>query len=325
MPTLYVAKRRDISQAKSRAPFLHHFAWSVVCLILLVVILSLWSYAQTLQAKNSELNGRLAAVQTGAKTCKVTGEWTAGSSTNHTVMTADGERKYLLHLPSDFKDSSYYPIVMFYPGKGGQVEDVHAAFGLNTLPAITVYPYPTIGRDGVTAWEGAPYSSGADDVAFTASVLDKIQSELCIDRTRVYAIGLSNGGAFASLLSCKLPERFAAYAVIAGAMYDPDGSCRPSSPSPLLNVHGDNDPIVPYDGSIIRRLPQIDEWVAKRAEAERCQRPVTTYPDSTQIITTWEKCRNNGVVQNVRVIGGVHAWGQLSNETLWQFLSRFTL
>lgn len=324
MPTLYVSRRRQDKRPQSRVTFMHHVAWGVVCLLLLSVMGGLWTHAQSLESQNAKLRAQVAVQSVEPTTCKVTGEWLPNTDKRLTLTTADGPRDYIVHTPTDFVDNKYYPAVMFYPGKGGGAQGSGITYGIYSLPAISVFPYPTIGTDGVTAWEGAPYSSGADDVAFTAAILDKLQADLCIDKTRVYATGFSNGGAFASLLSCKLPERFAAYAVIAGAMYDPEGSCRPPHSSPLLSVHGDRDIVVPYDGSFVRKLPHVDSWIQMRASVERCARPVTTYPDASTIITSWDKCRDKGMVQNIRVVGGIHEWGQVANDNLWRFLSRFS-
>lgn len=293
---------------------------------LLAGIAGLWISIQSLQNQNNELRNQLVAAKTPVSTCKVMGSWQPGSLTQRSVVTADGTREFLVHVPQGFKKDRYYPLVAVYPGRGATAADAQANFGLNSLPAVVVYPFPSTSKDGDPAWQSAPYSSGYDDVAFTAEVLDKVQGELCIDKTRVYAIGMSIGGGFVSLLSCKLPDRFAAYAIIGGAHYPPDNGCRPSLPSPLISIHGDNDFIVPYDGLLERQLPAIFNWTQSRAVIEKCSTaPTTTYPAGNLEVTTWDKCRGDGAVQNVRIIGGGHTWGDVSNDTLWQFLSRFSL
>lgn len=301
---------------------MHHFAWGVVCIILLFSMGGLWIHAQSLDSKVGDLEKQLLASKRPApNTCKVGGDW----QSNTTKVLSVDDREFSVHLPSNFLNYEYYPLILFYPGKGASAEGAQVAYGLDGLPAIVAYPHPTMGTDGYLAWQGAPYSSNADDVQFTASILDELQSELCVDRTRVYAVGLSNGGGFASLLSCKLSDRFAAYAIVAGALYSPAGDCKPPRPSPLISVHGDNDPIVPYDGSLVRRLPAIDSWTAKRAELNGCKTPTTINDGVRNVVTVWNQCKDNAVVQNIRIVGGNHGWGEVTNDTLWQFLSRFSL
>lgn len=320
MTQLYSAKRRDFE--RSHRSSMHHIAWGVVCVILIVCIGGLWTHAQALLSQNAELKRQLAVSKAPTPaTCQVIGNWQPNTTTKHAI----DNRSYLVHTPAEFTQESYYPVVMFYPGKGATAEAAQAAYGLDALPAIVIYPYPTMSTDGFMSWQGAPYSSPANDVAFTEAILEKTQADLCIDRTKVYAIGLSNGGGLASLLSCKLPERFAAYAVIAGAMYLPDGQCTPPQAKPLLNIHGDRDPIVPYNGSLVRRLPAVESWASKRAALNGCTSHTTANQGVTLAVTTWAGCRDGATVESIRVIGGGHAWGDVTNDTVWKFLSRFSL
>ncbi len=136
---------------------------------------------------------------------------------------------------------------------------------------------------------------------------------------------MSNGGGFASLLSCKLPNRFAAIAVVAGALYQPKSDCQPPRPVPLISIHGDQDPTVPYYGSIVRALPPVETWTSMRAKMNNCGQPITTYTDTRTVLTSWKDCKDGAKVENIRIEGGGHAWGQISNESLWQFLSQFSL
>ena len=88
---------------------------------------------------------------------------------------------------------------------------------MDALPALVAYPQGTVGTDDRPSWQGAPYSSGADDVRFTSDLLDRLEADLCVDPGRVYASGKSNGAGFAGLLACRLADRLAAVAPVAGA------------------------------------------------------------------------------------------------------------
>lgn len=312
-----------ITSQKKRTAHLHHLVWGVFCVLLLLAIGAVWTYAQALKNQTNTLEKQVALLQNQQEnTCTVNSrDWKANSTTTLEA----SNRPYLVHTPASFRTDTYYPLVMFYPGKGGSAETASKVFGLNTLPAILVYPSPTPSTDGSLAWQGAPYSSKANDIAFTGAILDRLQAELCIDKAKTYAVGMSNGGGFASLLSCRMPDRFAAYAVVSGAMYAPSGDCTPATPRPLINVHGDSDGIVPYGGSLVRHLPPIDNWAAVRAHKNGCKQSVTTSPAINQVVTTWTDCTNGATVENIRMIGGGHNWGQIPNDTLWQFLSRYSL
>ncbi len=137
---------------------------------------------------------------------------------------------------------------------------------------------------------------------------------------------MSNGGGMVSLLSCKLSDRFAAFGIVAGAMYYPAGGCTPPQPTPLINIHGDSDSSVPYGGSAVRKLPDIASWSADRAKDNGCNpQPTTTNIDAVTTLTSWSGCRNNASVQNIRLRGGGHLWWPEATQTLWQFMSKHSL
>nr|AIA16824.1 Alpha/beta hydrolase family [uncultured bacterium] len=296
----------------------------MVCFSLLVVLSILWLNSQALNQKTAALERRLSQLSTPS--CTVRDPWPANLTKQFPLTTAGGPRSFYVHLPANFDTSQYYPIVVFFPGKGASAGTGQAMSGLDSLPAITIYPEPTVGKDGALAWQGAPYSSGADDVQFVSDLLDKVEGQLCVQRTHVYAVGMSNGGGMVSLLSCHLSDRFAAYGIVAGALYYPDGGCKPSRPTPLINIHGDNDLVVPYFGSSIRNLPAIDNWVADRAHSNGCApAPTTEYTNVTTTVTTWQNCQDKATVQNVRLRDAGHLWAIDAPMTLWQFLSQHSL
>jgi len=86
----------------------------------------------------------------------------------------------------------------------------------------------------------------ADDVGFIDTLLDELESTYCIDRSRIYVTGYSNGGMMTQRLGCELNHRLAAIAPQIGQLalgYN----CEPKhdEPMPIINVWGTNDLIVP--------------------------------------------------------------------------------
>lgn len=105
-----------------------------------------------------------------------------------------------------------------------------------------------------------------NDTGFVSLLLDTIEAELCIDITRVYATGFSNGGFMSYRIGCELSDRFSAIAPVSGLkrrvillqglfgyknLYGADFyRCNLTKTIPLLHIHGTTDPIVPYTGAI---------------------------------------------------------------------------
>ncbi len=318
--------RNTIARQSLSSTATNHLLWGTVCIGLLLFAAAMWHNVQSLSRQNVSLKEEVRLLSARHASCTARGTWQAGTTKTFQTLTTDGLRSYLVHLPAHFQTTAFYPLVIHFPGKGASAALGAQQAKLDMLPAIVAYPSPTIGKDGYTAWQGAPYSSGADDVGFTVAVLDKIQSQLCIDRDRVYATGMSNGGGMVSLLSCRLSDRFAAFGIVAGAMYYPTGDCAPQNPTPLISIHGDQDPSVPYQGSITRKLPSISKWAAERARDNQCNvRPTVTNIDAVTTRTTWNGCKHNATVESIRQHGGGHFWGPDVTPLLWQFMSAHTL
>jgi poly(3-hydroxybutyrate) depolymerase len=86
-------------------------------------------------------------------------------------------------------------------------------------------------------------------------LLDHLESAYCIDKSRIYASGKSNGGGFTGVLACdaEATKRIAAFAPVSGAFYldanQQPPACNPSrKPVPLMEFHGYRDTTICYKG-----------------------------------------------------------------------------
>ncbi|PHH67918.1 hypothetical protein CDD80_413 [Ophiocordyceps camponoti-rufipedis] len=196
----------------------------------------------------------------------------AGSSRNFTIQSGGRTRHYLLHLPSSYRAGQMMPLMLAFHGAGGEPTEFERTTRLSedkiNPGVITVYPAGIKG-----SWEGPSYATpGVDDKAFTAELVDELKKTYCVDETRIYAVGKSNGGGFVNTLACSpVSSNFAAVAIVAGAMYDhanasADESCRPGRlPLPLLEIHATGDKTIPYNGGEGRggSLPSIPGFMER--------------------------------------------------------------
>src|SRR5207237_7522780 len=119
-----------------------------------------------------------------------------------------------------------------------------------------------------------------------------------VDRARVYALGMSNGGGMGGLVACRMADSVAAVALFAPATGFAPG-CSPSRPIPVLHVQGTSDPIVPYrDGRA---------FIAAWARRDGCR----STPTSSRVIAKltrlrWPGCRGGVTVQHLRLDHGRH-------------------
>lgn len=247
-----------------------------------------------------------------------------GATTNHTITSGGRTRSYLLHIPSDYSPDTPTPLILSFHGNSrtasyqeslSQFSDPH--FNPSWL---AVYPQG-LGN----SWQGPSYATpGVSDTRFIADLLDHLEAELCVDTTRVYATGKSNGGGFTGTLACDgevAGPRIAAFAPVSGAFYDfgEDGSgCHPGRKGvPILEFHGDNDTTIPYTGGQGKggTLPDIDDWLAWWAKWNECPaegKTVTSAYDGGVQLTSWNCGKGeDGLVQGYKVHGLGHDWPSL--------------
>jgi polyhydroxybutyrate depolymerase len=164
------------------------------------------------------------------------------------IVVGDDERGFLVDAPADDPNRPR-PVVLVFHGFRGTAVNQRVGTGLVTLAerndVILVHPE---GHEGVhlldsigRGWDLAAHETR--DLDFVRALLDALERERCVDRRRVYATGMSNGGFFANLVGCRMAERIAAIAPVAGARPLPD--CVPARPVPVLLTFGRADDVIP--------------------------------------------------------------------------------
>ncbi|WP_224386562.1 PHB depolymerase family esterase [Pseudonocardia sp. ICBG1293] len=243
--------------------------------------------------------------------CGTAPAWAPGTTAVRTLDSGGLQRTVRVHLPDGYRADRPTPVVLVFHGRGNDGATTENVSGLSGLPAVVAYPDGVPGGEDKRAWQGAPYSApGVDDVVFTGSLLDELESTLCVDPGRVFATGKSNGGGFTEILACRMSDRIAAIAPVAGAYYRAgEPPCRPGRPVPALFVHGTDDATIPYTGDADRGLPAIPAKVAEWVARDGCHaRPQTRRIEPDVTIATWRGCRDGARVSHVAVDVGGHTW-----------------
>lgn len=264
--------------------------------------------------------------------------------TNGKLVTSGQVRRYLLHVPESYDGSQPVPLVISIHGFAEWPAHQAKISGWNDLADehgfIVVYPsgtrFPKRWRTNGTSME---------DVIFISDLIDKLEQQYNIDKARIYANGLSNGGGMSFLLGCRLSDRIAAVGGVAGAYALPVEDCNPPRFVPMIAFHGTADPIVNYLGQPGREgfsLPNISDWAAALADKHDCVLDASLLlADGKVRGVQYSNCTDGAEVVLYTVEGGGHTWpggeplpewltGITSQDIdatqmMWDFFTRFSL
>jgi len=191
-----------------------------------------------------------------------------GGLMQHNTMQIDGmERTYDLYIPSDPGTSSH-PLIFLLHGHGGSVSQLTGQNG-NAAPhrvwleiaerekLILVIPSGALSPDGNPGWNDcradAESNPKTDDVKFIRELIQTVAKSCAIDRSRIFASGMSNGGNMALRLALELSDQIAAVAVVASAMPKVNACGPPAHPVSVLFMNGTADPLLPYEGGEVAK------------------------------------------------------------------------
>jgi polyhydroxybutyrate depolymerase len=256
------------------------------------------------------------------------------------------------------------PVVLNFHGamSNGKQQETYSGMDstADRFGFIAVYPNGT-GRLGYLTWNaglccGYAMFHHEDDVRFVLALIDDLASRAPIDRSRIYATGLSNGAMMSYRLAAEAAGHFAAIAPVAGAMVLPE--FHPAEPVAIMHIHSVDDPFAAYHGGYGRAgrsgrklgNPDVETMLARWREFDRCPANpkieaalsgASGSEDAGNSATkyTWAPCARGTEIVLWKLAGSGHVWpgaaahprilGRPSNlidanEEAWRFVSRFS-
>jgi polyhydroxybutyrate depolymerase len=274
-------------------------------------------------------------------------------------------RWYLISTPAPAAGNRPLPVVLDFHGlgEGAQLEAVTTLFGPLAQKDGFIAVFPE-GTGSPVHWDTTSVT-GNDDLEFVSRILDQIESTECVDETRIYATGLSDGAFMTSFLACAMSNRIAAFAPVSGVQLD--SPCDATRRVPILAFHGTADPILYFNGGVGSAVlshalggkggpapsikvppaklngPGYPATVASWAKRDGCQPTPVDKQLSPHVIRRLYNCPSGTSVEFYIILGGGHAWpGSKFSEsiasitgpttfeidattTIWSFFKRFQL
>ena len=109
-------------------------------------------------------------------------------------------RTYVVYLPVAYTPGRAYPLVLAFHGRGTTASWMARRTHLNRVADehrfLVVYPDGYHEQWGDGRGHTPSERDGVDDVAFIATLIETLRTQLPIDARRIYATGISNGGFF---------------------------------------------------------------------------------------------------------------------------------
>jgi poly(hydroxyalkanoate) depolymerase family esterase len=260
----------------------------------------------------------------------------SGSFTRHVFRNEAGSRPYMLYVPTGVPGP--LPLIVMLHGCTQSAESFAAATNMNAIAedqhCIVAYPEQLSAANASRCWNWfrtGDQSRGQGEPAIIAGIVRDIMRRYNVDPQRIYAAGLSAGGAAAAIMGETYPDLFAAIGVHSGlacgaardmpsammamktgatAKRHASGKANVPTPIPTIVFHGSRDTTVnPANGNTV--IARAAAGTAKHISKRQGQTP------GGRSFTVTQTTDANGQVHTEHwLIDGMgHAWsGGTSGE-----------
>ena len=250
------------------------------------------------------------------------------------------DRFYYVYTPSNLDSNESIPVLFAFHGYGSSAMR-HLNY-TNYFPLadsenfIVIYPQGATTATLSSHWNVGGWTSKStnNDLDFVDTVIGLIKDKVQIDETRIYSSGMSNGGYMGYHLACNLSNKFAAIASVTGSMTnDTFNDCNPVHPTPILQIHGLLDFVVPYQGNAgSKSIPDVIDYWVNYNSCNTDPETVIKYDDYSLILyDTYTSCLNDVNVKLILHPEMGHDWPSLqsyninASAEIWNFVSKFDM
>ncbi len=255
-----------------------------------------------------------------------------------------GARPVTIQVPTTYNAYRPAPLLVILHGYGanGFVQEQYLGVGplVESEGILIIAPDGTMDSTGSLFWNATPAccnfdGSSVDDVGYIRGLIADIRHDYNVDRQRIYLIGHSNGAFMAHRMACEAAQDIAAIVSLAGATFKDAADCMPSEPVSVLDIHGDADVEVLYEGGQINGVayPSELETMTHWQVYDHCTPGLVTDPvplnldfslaGSETTVQYFNGCARGTAVELWTIHGGAHV-PSLTRQFpmyVWQWLS----
>jgi len=262
-----------------------------------------------------------------------------------TISRPEGTRTFFGYVPKGYNltnpSQPPVPLHLSFHGLGDYCQDFGHDTGLidfaenNTF--LFVYP---CGSDGLigTAWNAGTCCMQpiqVDDVGFARDIVTFMQKNFKVLAGHVYSSGFSNGAMMSERLACEASDVFVSTASVSGVVeLEPGNSqglelcstevAKVGTRASTINIHGNLDFTVPWDGDVFLGFPDIPTNFAYWANRTECSGSwVQTYNKGVYTNQVYQACKDNTQIELMKVDGGGHHWPRDKNFDASAYIVEF--
>lgn len=250
--------------------------------------------------------------------------------TQHHLMQGDLERDYTLYVPPSYDAGTAAPLLVLLHGGGGAGKRMIKFTGFDKIAVqeglIVVCPegFERHWNDGRLEISHKAHKENIDDVGFISKLIDEIEKEQNIDKTRIYVAGISNGAMMSFRLGLELSDKIAAIGAVVGALPEPlSQKVWSTRKMPVIIFNGSKDPLVPYEGGYVYfmrktlgKVISAPETAAFWAKHNQCdskpaeqELPLNGHKSGCTVHRTiYKNCCDGADVEFYTIDGGGHTW-----------------
>ena len=173
---------------------------------------------------------------------------TSGTN-NYKIASAGLDREYIVSVPSDYDQSKPYRLVFGMHCMGSSATQcANGDHYYRLQPLDTKKDTIFIALQGYTdgsPWRGMENKDDKDHVFFE-DMVKLLESNLCIDKSRIFSVGFSFGAMFTNALAQTHQDILRGVVVYATADYNIYFPANTGKPLAYFGVHGTADPVCPF-------------------------------------------------------------------------------